>query len=56
MGYTAWVLTGLALFIIAGMMIFAASIHDDTQTRPSATVPDASPPATTGSSANTDRN
>ena len=53
--YTIWVLTGVALLVIAGVMVFAVSTHDDTQTRPTATVP-ASPPTTTGSNANTDRN
>ncbi len=49
-GYTAWLLTGMALFIIAGVMVFAASMHDDTRHRPSATVPASpSPPTTTGS-------
>jgi hypothetical protein len=56
LGYMIWVLSGLALFIIAGVMIFAASMHDDTQTRPAVAVPaNPSPPATTGSDANTGR-
>ena len=56
-GYMVWVLSGLALFIIAGVMVFATSMHDDTRTRPAVTVPaNPSPPTTTGSDANTDRN
>jgi hypothetical protein len=56
-GYIVWVLSGLALLIIAGVMVLASSTHDDTQKRPPVAVPaNPSPPATTGSDANADRN
>jgi hypothetical protein len=56
-GYMVWVLSGLALFIIAGVMVFASSTFDDTQNRPPVAVPaNPSPATTTGSDANADRN
>ena len=59
-GYTAWVLAGLALLIVAGAMVFMFSKNDTIQTadtnRPSATQPaspPANPPSTTGSGSTT---
>ena len=60
-GYTAWVLAGLALLIVAGAMVFMFSKNDTIQTadtnRPAATQPaspPANPPSTTGSGSTTD--
>ncbi len=60
-GFTAWLLTALALLIVAGAMVFTLSKNDAIQTadtnRPAATQPasqPATPPSTTGSGATTD--
>jgi len=60
-GFTTWLLTALALLIVAGAIVFTLSKNDAIQTadtnRPAATQPasqPANPPSTTGSGSTTD--